>query len=63
MILNEKDAKRNFPNEELEYFKNIYDSKNQINCIHDWNEVRVWSFGVTYIKYCNRCNLKVTLTK
>ena len=32
-------------------------------CKHDWNEVKVWSFGATYIKYCNNCNSKETFTK
>ena len=32
-------------------------------CVHDWNEVRVWSFGATYIKYCTKCKLKETITK
>lgn len=35
----------------------------QKNCEHDWNEVRVWSLGATYIKYCNKCNAKETFTK
>lgn len=33
------------------------------NCDHDWNEVRVWSFGATYIKYCSKCDLKETITE
>lgn len=37
--------------------------KKQNECVHDWNEVRVWSFGATYIKYCNKCNAKETYTK
>ena len=35
----------------------------QQTCDHDWNEVRVWSLGATYIKYCNRCNYKETFSK
>ena len=37
--------------------------KKQNKCDHDWNEVRVWSFGATYIKYCNKCYAKETFTK
>ena len=38
-------------------------TSNQFNCIHDWNEVRVWSFGATYIRYCNKCHAKETFIK
>lgn len=38
-------------------------SKKQDMCNHDWSEVRVWSFGATYIKYCLKCGAKETSTK
>ena len=37
-------------------------SKQKI-CNHNWNEVRVWSYGATYIRYCDNCNAKETITK
>ena len=39
------------------------DLKKQNTCEDKWNEVRVWSFGATNIRYCNKCRAKETFTK
>ena len=37
--------------------------RNEQECKHEWNEVRVWSLGATYIRYCDKCGSKETFTK
>ncbi len=60
---NNNKAKRIFGKGNVKINAFVQDLKKQNTCEHDWNEVRVWSFGATYIRYCNKCSAKETFTK
>lgn len=49
--LNHNDIEKNISiNKNSKNYAFLKDLKKQSKCDHDWNEVRVWSFGATYIK-------------